>query len=682
MLLMLMVVIVPLITQTVVTVPTSPLPSSSDGQGNKAANTLPTPVSSVSSPSGGSPPVPSPDYSNVGTARSVTEYANRTDADQNLQLTYNSTSGTLENDTAEAVLPPGWEGYKLYTFIYNIAENRCWVLNPGFTTTANPWNGITYDGGSWPNTITTTYQPDGHGTGNGAVECFIDGYDQGGGWYSYDPQDYARWNQTIALPPRGQVVSASIRFDYWVWTDSVWGLGLPFQVYAMVEGQYVYSIGFDNVPVGEQTWTNTGVQSFSASIIDLSDGLNVQVGLRYTGDSSTQFSPDPQPHARFDNVYLYIRAYVRPSDINLTMNGHAVVDDGFGTGHVTDNQSATPWTTSPVVAHLNWTPSPFPPNPNMDVDVTLTVDTNLFARKFSTTLYDQNPSYQGVLFQASSGQNTTWTMYYQLALPSQYWNDHFNFTIPTDWNVTFVSEPQLPTVNKVAQCSGGRLGDGYISIPATAITNSPDGYWCIKAESHNYVVSSELQIWDGLTWSTTTAVRAGNTTRVRARILDGADNPPAGGTSTQANVTIYEPDGTTIWYTELVNLDASGWVTSSNILINGSTTIGGVYTIVVFWDNSTEAGERQTTFTVTHATTLVPRESIINTFYEDRLLYPKVRFNDTDKDVWLSPPATVVGNWTTGTITFYWISGTGYYEAEINAMDPGDVGRYTIRVNA
>jgi hypothetical protein len=656
-----------------------------------AAPYLNLPVSSSANPKapaiGGSPavpdglpPLPIPDYSDIGAARSVKEYANRTDAGQALQLFYYSSSGIRTNDTTESVLPPSWEGYVLYTYVYQVAENRCWVVNPGFTTSATPWNNITFDGGSWTNVITNYYRADGHGTGNGAVECFIDGYDRTGGWYSYDPQDYARWNQTIAVPARGTVVSASISFDYWVWTDATWGLGLPFGIYARVDGTQIYSLGFDNVPVGEQTWANTGINSFNPGVINLADGLNIQVGLRYTGDSSTRFSPDPQPHARFDNVFLYIRALVRPSDINLLVNGLAVVDDGFGVGHVTESRLATPWTTSPVVAKVNWTSSPFPPNPNMNLDVSLTANTNLFARKSASTVYAEDPFKPGTLLLARNGQNTTWSMYYQLAMPTLYWNDHFNFTIPKDWNVTFVSEPQLPTVNKVAQCGGGQLGDGYLSVPATTITNSPDGYWFIKAESHNYVDSTELQIWTG-TWTPTESVRPGNTTRVAARILDGSNNPPAGVTSTQANVSIYEPSGA-LWFTQLVTPTAAGWVYTSSFYHAGRNTTGGGYSVFVSWDNSTEAGEKTASYTMQHATSLVPREPLIETFYEDRPLFPRVRYMDVDGNNWLESPASVTGNWTTGTITFYYVSGTGYWEAEINALEAGDVGQFWIRVNA
>ncbi len=663
--------LIPLILQPL---PTQGLDPSLSPNGNAA--------SSAASPwlPNGEPDTPNPDYSGIGTTRNVAEYANRTDAGQNLHLIYDSSSSIRYNDTVQAVLPPGWEGYTLYTYVYQIAENRSWILNPTFDNTAQYWTNLTYDAGSWTNTITNYYRATGHGTGNPAVECFIDGNDRGGGWYSYDPQDYARWNQTIAIPPRGQVLSASISFDYWVQTDSVWGLGLPFQVYARVDGSYVYSIGFDNVQVAEATWTNTGLHPFSPGIINLSDGLNVQVGLRYTGDSSTRFSPDPQPRARFDNVIVYIKVLVRPSDINLQMNGLNVVDDTFGVGHVTEDQLSNPWTTSPVIAQLNWTPTPFPPNPDMDIDVTLTVDTNLYSQKFSTTLYAQDPFTSGTQFIASGGQNTVWKMYYQLAMPTLYWNDHFNFTIPTDWNVTYVSEPQLPTINTVHLCDGGGLGDGYLSIPATNITNSPDGYWYIEAESHNYVDSAQLQIFDG-GWTPTSAIRAGNTTRVLARILDSLNNPPQGITSTQANITIYHPGGG-IYFTELVNPIATGWVYSTSFFNDGWNTTGGTYQISVIWDNSTEAGEFLLSYTMEHSTSLTPREPLIEAFLENQPLFPKVRYEDSDSNSWLEPPATVEGNWTTGTINFHYVSGTGYYEAEINAQDPGTVGQFWIRVNA
>ncbi|MFX1577040.1 MAG: hypothetical protein ACFFCF_07680 [Promethearchaeota archaeon] len=619
-----------------------------------------------------SPPLPSPDYSGVGAARLVHETANRTDGNQPIFMYYNSSTQTPYNDSASVVLPPGWTGYKLDYSIYNLYENRCWVINPSFDGNSNSWTSGYVDlGGS--NTFSQSWQSGGT-DGNGFVRVQEDGrWD--GSYYRYDNNDRTWWTQTYTVN-RSNIAWAAIKMDYYV--NSAWGSNALFNVYIRINGTQVWATGFQ--AVGDTNWHNTGFIEIDAGLFNIpSDAIEVEVGIIST--MSVGYSSNNWMQGNFDNIELYLDTRVYPSEINLEMNGLVVQNDASrGSGSITQVPTAV-WTTSPVIAQLNWTPTPTPPNPDLEIMVTALCDVNLYANKTAQTLYSQSPTAIGIQFDAESGSNTEWTLYHLLALPTQYWNDVYNFTIPTDWDITFVSEPQLPTVNKVAQCQGGDPGDGYLSIPATTITNSPDGYWTILAESHNYVDSVVLQILDG-TWQNIAAVRSGNTSRVRARILDGSNNPPSGVTTTQANVSIYNPDGSTIWYTELVAPDAAGWVTSTQFTIDGATTIGGLYKIVVFWDNSTEAGELESTYSVTHATTLVARESTIYAFFEDQPLYPKVRYNDTDKDVWLSPPATVEGNWTTGTITFNWISGTGYYEAEINALDVPDVGRYTIRVDA
>jgi hypothetical protein len=146
-------------------------------------------------------------------------------------------------------------------------------------------------------------------------------------------------------------------------------------------------------------------------------------------------------------------------------------------------------------------------------------------------------------------------------------------------------------------------------------------------------------------------------------------------------VSVYQPGGA-IWFTQLVTPTALGWVYTPSFYHAGWNTTGGAYSVYVSWDNSTEAGENAISYTMQHATGLVPRELLIETYYEDRPLYPRVRYIDVDGNNWLEPPASILGNWTTGTITFYYVSGTGYWETEINALEAGDVGQFWIRVNA
>jgi len=73
---------------------------------------------------GSSPPLPGPDYSGVGNARSVQEAANRTDGNQDVFLFYDSATQTPGTDSASVVLPPGWTGYRLDYSLYDLYENR------------------------------------------------------------------------------------------------------------------------------------------------------------------------------------------------------------------------------------------------------------------------------------------------------------------------------------------------------------------------------------------------------------------------------------------------------------------------------------------------------------------------------------------------------------------------------
>lgn len=620
----------------------------------------------------GSPPVPSPDYSHVGTARQIREVANRTDGDQSLFLFYNGTTSLPYNGSASVVLPPGWTGYKLGYSVSQLYENRCWVINPSFNGNSNNWTSSYYDYVGYTNTFSQTWQSGGT-DGNGNVRVQENGY-WDGSYYRYDLNDHAWWRQTYRVN-RSDLAWAGIRMDFRV--DSAWGSNALFNVYIRINGTLVWVTGFQSV--GDTNWHNTGFVSINTGLFTLpSKAILVEVGINST--MTVGYSSNNWMRGEFDNIRLYTKTKVYPSEIRLKMNGLTVQNEAArGSGRVTQ-VPASVWTSSPVIAQLNWAPIPRPPNPNLDIQVTGICSLNLYANKTASSLYAQSPSAIGVLLNARSGQNTTATFYYQLALPTRYWNDVFNLTIPRDWKVIFVSEPQLPTVNKVAQCAGGNLGDGYLTIPATTITNSPDGYWRIQAESHDYVHSTELQIWTG-SWVSASSIRAGNTTRVAARILDGSNNPPTGVASTQANVSIYQPGGS-LWFTRLVTPTAAGWVYTSSFLNAGWNTTGGTYSIYVSWDNSTEAGENTVSYTVQHSTSLVPREAVIDTYLEDQPLFPKVRYSDIDSNNWLEPAATVVGNWTTGTISFYFVAGTGYWEAEINALDAGDVGQFWIRVNA
>ncbi len=515
------ILLIPVLFQPITAQATNPIPASNLAPSTSQAPDVPN----------GEPIVPLPDYNGEGNARFVHEVANRTDGNQAVFLFYDSSTQTAGTDSASVVLPPSWTGYRLDYSIYDLYENRTWALNPSFNGGSSQWtSGYNDLGGS--NTFAQTWQSGGP-DGNGYVRVQEDGrWD--GAYYRYDNNDRTWWTQTFSVN-RSDMNWVAIKMDYRV--DSAWGSNALFNVYVRINGTQVWAKGFQSV--GDTNWHNTGFLELDVGLFDIpNSAIELEIGMFST--MSVGYSSNNWMRVEFDNVWLYMKNKVYPSEINLQMNGLDVEDQvsrGFG---FVQQIPTSVWTTTPVISNLVWVPTPNPPNPDLDIQVTALCDLNLFANKTGSTLYEQSPTAVGVGFSAVSGQNTSWTFYYQLALPSQYWNDVFNLTIPTDWEVIFVSEPQLPLINKIGQCQGGVLGDGYLIIPSTDITVSPDGYWYIEAESHNYVDSAELQIFNG-GWNPTSAIRAGNMTRVQARILDGSNNPPLGVTSTQANVSIYEP---------------------------------------------------------------------------------------------------------------------------------------------
>ncbi|HUX99549.1 MAG TPA: hypothetical protein VMV49_08355, partial [Candidatus Deferrimicrobium sp.] len=71
-------------------------------------------------------------YSTITSPLNVTEYANRTDAGQSISLSYDALSNSTTTGSANAILPPSWQGNEISVNLYNIYENRCWNLNPEF----------------------------------------------------------------------------------------------------------------------------------------------------------------------------------------------------------------------------------------------------------------------------------------------------------------------------------------------------------------------------------------------------------------------------------------------------------------------------------------------------------------------------------------------------------------------
>ncbi len=515
-------------------------------------------------------------------------------------------------------------------------------------------------------------EKDGHGVNDDCLLLFIEDETDDG----YDTGDKV-WVEQELYINRSEIIWAGINFDYW--TYNTWGPYTGnFRIYVSINDTVVYTKPLSIIEA-HQRWFNTGMIPINISAIPL-PRISIKIGLEVVYGSN--YGPDIKPMVMIDNFKLYLQTKVSPSQLNLKMDG-IPVDGGIGYGNCTLVPTA-PWTNSPVQVNFTWNPNP-PPNPNLDIVVTFTCDTNLFASKTGETLYTADPSKIGVQLETNHGTNTTWYFQYLVNIPTGYWNHSFSIFHPSDWVFTFVSEPQLPSINKLNECISGTEN---FTVPATTITNSPDGYWRFEAISPNYIQIIQPQIFNGSHWINSSHFRVTNLTRIICHIYNGT-GPPPNLESSSINLTIIDPNNQ-FWYTNTTPLYNDGWAIFPNLTIFGDNTTGGLYKISISWNNGQEAGYIESNFSIIHSTELVlsrPIDAIEDQTTEinyGELLLIRIGLNDTDRNQ-LVKGIDLTLNWTENGIPVLKKLNdleTGQYEIVLDTSDLPAISNYTIIINS
>jgi len=271
-----------------------------------------------------------PSVSGTTTALNVTEYADTTKADQQIQLIYTNVSGTPSYSSGNAFLdvPPGWNGTRMYTFVDNLHEDRVWINNTGLDgVTSPPWSwSIGFnDTGASTNTIISEWP---NATFGGA-HFWINGSESGGKYY-YDANDRGYFRQTVTIN-RGPVVSGYVEMNYW--EDNGKLTGGPHgdaEIYVAVNDngipRVVWNLPFKYMTL-KKTWLT--VDPSLTSMTDLTPfntpgTFEIEVGLRYP---TTKFENlNDYFEAYMDNATIHLVTEAKPSDLGLTMNGYNVTD--------------------------------------------------------------------------------------------------------------------------------------------------------------------------------------------------------------------------------------------------------------------------------------------------------------------------------------------------------------------
>lgn len=614
------------------------------------------------------------------------EYANSSNYFSDVTLRYNEDNTTTETSLD---IPTGldWEGYYTEATISGLTENRTWIRNPDLTFDSSSWTlSPTDSGGS--STVIASWNATGHGGGDGCFDFFIES-DSPSGPYYYDSGDRAYARQTVNVP-RGQVVWAAFRTDYWADTrdDVQYGMTGSFSIYVNVEypntgRNYLWETVFSDIGA-EETWYDSGLVPIPASTFALPSDNDTSVEVGLWSKQSVGYTPDILPAAKIDNFVLYIKTQTTPSSVNLQMDGKDVTDSsGFGSGFVSE-YPLTAWSSNPIALNFSWTPTPVNPNPNKTITIEFDLDVNMFARKTtSKSVFEINPVAFGEKYTITNGSDGMYSTYFFSDIPTGYVNRYFfNMTIPENRDVYFVAKPLAPASNLTTGWNGGQSGDGYLNVSAYEIATEAGrfGYWRILSDSPNMISDIELSDPSTSLWSRFVDLRAGNSTQIRAYLGTSYVN-------SVVNFTIFDPDGEK-WYSVNATTDGSGYATTTSINFAGNNASAGSWMIqAICNDVGTNIAWRSNgffkrPFSVTHTSALTinyPDDAVgtweANVTYGDLLLLI-VTANDTDSDV-IVPGGTLTLDWILGTDTFD-DSKNGQYTKVIDTSFLGNKGQYII----
>ena len=620
----------------------------------------------------------------------------RVDTFTDRRMDYDSGTSSLSTANLSVPLGEGWESYGVYADVTSITENRTWINNSGLDDSSN-WSFETDDipstfGPSYTNALTSQWQADGHGTGNGAAYFYMDGYyyDAGGGLYGdwYDVGDKAYMVQNLTID-RGDVTSLGISLDYWAdvaWAGYMTGF---FEIFVSVGdpdsgGEYLWSIPFDAI-ADDGIWYSTGFVSVDPSVMSLPN-VSIWAGLRTT--ALEWWRPDINPRARVDNILIYITAKATPEDVNLQMNGQDVdnvivgVDPVFGLG-TAYFEPASPWTDGAAYANFSWTPSPNPPDPDFDININIDVDVYVFARRLqSPTIGNTELLTVGDNYQVSNASTVSWETNFYVSVPGGYGSQYFfNVSIPLNRDVTFVSEPFHRFTNLTDYWWLGDPGDGVVNVSVYSLgLEDPNGLWMIRGTSPNMI--TDLNVWDdgSTSWIPTRTFRADEDTRFRATLSSVYEDDIV-------TFVIYDSSGA-VWDTLQATVDAAGLATSGYVNLDAVTAEVGDWEVQAFVTDATSTGlvhnvgYFRRSFSIEHGTQAAVKYPIsarttwsVNVTYGE-LVFIQLRVNDTDNgDLLAGGVMQYSGDFGSGTANDM---GTGEYSLNLDTTTMGTNGQFQV----
>ena len=603
----------------------------------------------------------SPIQSNIDDYDQLSGLGDILTCDEDAQYTNSSQSiSSLNNNSFDYTYietPQEWTGYELLTEVSGLSDNTTWEMN-GNIDSADDWtyDEIDFDESDPPENCDGYYENAAatpSGTETGSLYVKID-YNGPGDWL--DTTEYAAFNQTIDFD-RGLVSYCRLDFSYYNGGIDR-GIATGF---VSING---YKVNFD--AFGDTGWKDEKIVIPTSELPDLFDGvdnvnitLGIDVLLTAVWNGGSNFGQE----LNFDNISLWIRAEANPSQLNLTINGTSIDDDGYGLGNVSlSGDWPNPSTSSTKTVIANFTTN--------STDVNFDADLTLFVNKTKNTQDSNGDPYSE--FFVNSGQEVNWTSYFYGAKPALYEDYNYTMYFPSDWSVWSAIDPNpIEVINYLTE------NPSSLVVPSDRANNYP-GTWKISFNSPNYVES--VSLYKNTTgtpgptdWFGTSEIYAGDYLNVTGTIKN--DGLISDLVDTKATLTIKFPNGT-VWdeqtQTKTISSNSNGKVFFDAIQIpsSGPNYVAGDYKIFVDWNNTystygiNETGMLMKTLITKHLSKMTMSKIYYADLLEDTSVGVTVEYNDLINNDPIEDASLYFTN-LTGQIQDMTEIAPGYYFAEI-----------------
>ncbi|TFG32382.1 hypothetical protein EU527_10290 [Candidatus Thorarchaeota archaeon] len=475
------------------------------------------------------------------------------------------------------------------------------------------------------------------------------------------------WTQTIENKP--QVDNFILSFSY-LYLRGVLGYANftgDCTLNVFLDGNRVYNISLPTL-ANRGTWYDTGENNIT--IFNAPDSFELMIGLvideTLALNAEEDYNGDSIPEG-YSNT-IYITAYIdNLKFISATSPSFESVDLQFHAGGESEPIVGSSGTgAAEIINPTYWVESEVPISLSANKTVTFIYESRLLSHRFSNSSYTTDISKPGVSFEVEHGVSAEVQAFSYLGSLLGYEENTLFVYHPPDWENQTILNPFLNDIS--SQCT---FFSNYFSIPESALANL--GWYEIIMESPNYAQDVDVQILDS-GWVSGVIFRPGNETRPLISIQTQEEIPS---TLDDVEISWYVSNGT-LWYDESVSDGIDGIIQGTSKILDASQA--GAWQIEIFWSNGTEIAFDIVSFDVYHTANLVPIDTTIETDSGETIT-GRVRYLDTDTGEYLMDTATIVGNWSTSTITFESNPARNWWDADFDTSALNE-GLHKVIVNA